>query len=104
MLSCLLFLKATAPHRLESAVLLLHLKSILNENALNSDAASTHFDPCIQRHFIIFMVYSSCLKFKISICRAVVDALLHCSAQGRRHAYKVEVCRTILFYSLKVLC
>lgn len=55
----LFFLKATAPHRLEAAVLLLPLKSILNATALNSDAASTHFDPCIQGHFVIFMVFSS---------------------------------------------
>lgn len=98
----LAILNATAPHRLEVAVLLLPLKSILNETVLNRDAASIHFDPCIQGHFVIFMVFSAWLKFKISICRAVVDALLHCSAWGKTHACEVGVYRTILVYSLKV--
>lgn len=34
-------------------------ESGLNGTAFNSDAASTHFDPCIQGHFVIFMVFSS---------------------------------------------
>lgn len=54
----LYFLEITPPHKEEAAVLLLHLKIILHETVLNSDAASTHFDPCIQGHLVIFMVFS----------------------------------------------
>lgn len=59
MLFWLSFLEAAALPGLEAAVLFLHLKSILNETALYSDAAGPHFDPRIQGHFAIVMVFSS---------------------------------------------